>query len=63
MVVDAEILNASRAAVDEAELVGFASSDSELAVSGIRVARRARRQAAVERHPAVDYGVVGKLRL
>ena len=63
MVVDAEVLNASRAAVDEAELVGFASSDSELAVFGIRVARRTRRKAAIEWHSAVDYGVVGSLRL
>ena len=63
VVVDAEILNASRAAVDEAELVRFAGGDSELAVSGIGVAGRARREAAVERHSAVDDGVVGRLRL
>ena len=63
VVVDAEILNASRAAVDEAELVRFASSDSELAVSGIWVARRTRRKAAIERHSAVDDSVIGSLRL
>lgn len=63
MVVDAEILNASRTAVDKAEPVGLAGSDSELAVAGIRVAWRTRSKAAIERHSAINYGIVGSLRL